>query len=175
MSVKSPTLIKVCWKKHSDISETNYYIKLDELIRRGECEETLVAENTFYYKNNKYLPKKSTLLFYNDSSGNSKKVGKTNINLTDYLEAPAENRHFPIKQCEDKNAEVILSIKTEVSSDLIPCGVFIDYFDIDSCDDFSTLKDFCKNLKQAYNEQVQENLILKATIRELELQSFRIN
>ena len=172
IEVQAVTLLKVTWQKHAKVSETAYYIKVDENIRRGECEETLVMENTLYYKNNKYLKKDCKLIIFDDSNGTSKEIGRINLTLNDFIENPGHDIHVPIVGNSDKDAEIVLSITAEPGSFI---GSFIgsfksdlDYLENENYEDTESSKEVISRLREKCREQALEIEKQKKYIKELE-------
>lgn len=80
-----------------------------------EINETLTMINTLYQeKSGKFQRKKAQLTVQAvvENKG-MKKVGTLNLNISDYYAEPLNNNSFPLENCPDKKARIIISVRAQ--------------------------------------------------------------
>jgi hypothetical protein len=110
----TPVSVKVSWKRRKiqvgkKTTETSFKAKTSEII---EIDEILTMVNTIYQKTTGFLPKLAELKVIQSQA--SKELGKVILNLSDFIEKPANQLEFQLENCP--NAFLILSISTHISS-----------------------------------------------------------
>jgi hypothetical protein len=72
-------------------------------------------QNTIYKKSSGFLPKEAKLQIMIGSGQSWKPFASVTLNLSDYISSPVTEKEFILKECNEKNLKLVISVLTRYS------------------------------------------------------------
>eukprot|EP00359_Climacostomum_virens_P000633 CAMPEP_0204897588 /NCGR_PEP_ID=MMETSP1397-20131031/821_1 /ASSEMBLY_ACC=CAM_ASM_000891 /TAXON_ID=49980 /ORGANISM="Climacostomum Climacostomum virens, Strain Stock W-24" /LENGTH=719 /DNA_ID=CAMNT_0052065359 /DNA_START=802 /DNA_END=2961 /DNA_ORIENTATION=+ len=111
LSLSIPVRITVLWKRRNKRIETAQPASLQDGL--ANIEQSLTMINTLYLKKGGCVPKKAVLTLKAEVEGHgTKRVGKLELNISDYRETGIQFKEFALQSSFDRNAKIVLSIQS---------------------------------------------------------------